>query len=127
MKPHSAFKRVHQPGLVRNIDWDVVSREDRKRRTEVMGYLSEGKINDANSLYYAAVIFQHGNCPEHYKLANLLAEKAMQMGHNGARWLYAATLDRYHMSLGKPQKFGPPVYERGRRQMAAVFGRAPNH
>ena len=30
----------------------------------------------------------------------------MERGSDAARWLYAATLDRYLMSQGKAQKFG---------------------
>ena len=86
--------------------WKKVVTEDQRRQLEVMGYLQKGELNSANDLYHSAMIFQHGNCPEHFKLANSLAEKAMERGSDGARWLYAATLDRYLMSQGKPQKFG---------------------
>ncbi len=108
---------------------------DQQRRREIMGYLQEGKINTANDLFYAALIFQHGNCPDHYKLGNLLAEKAMQkgdatvMGGDGAvRWLYAATLDRYLISLGKPQKFGTQYWRpSGRWELYPVDSSTTDH
>jgi hypothetical protein len=87
-------------------DWSVIELEDRKRQEEISRYLEKGQINSADDLYHAAMIFQHGNCVEHYRLANQLAEKAVSKGSNDAKWLYAATLDRYLMKQGKPQKFG---------------------
>lgn len=89
-----------------SIDWDSLKVEDAKRRAEVMKYLAEGKVVSGWSQYYAAMIFQHGTCPEHYRLANQLAEKAMDQGVAPARWLYAATMDRFLLRQGKPQKYG---------------------
>jgi hypothetical protein len=88
------------------IDWNRVSEEDAQRRHETIKYLSAGQISLAESLYYAAFIFQHGNCPEHYNLAHQLAEKAIQRGYTRARWISAASLDRALMSRGLPQKYG---------------------
>jgi hypothetical protein len=88
------------------IDWNLVAREDAQRRHETMNYLSTGQISLAESLYYAAFIFQHGNCPEHYDLAHQLAEVAIQRGYTRARWISAASLDRGLMSRGLPQKYG---------------------
>lgn len=93
-------------GEASRVYWEKVSIEDHRRQAEVMGFLQKGELNSADDLYHAAMIFQHGNCPEHFKLANLLAEKAMDRGSDAAKWLYAATLDRYLMSQEKPQKFG---------------------
>lgn len=86
--------------------WAKLEEEDRARRVEVMSYIANGKLASADDFYYAAMIFQHGNCVDHYKLSNQLAEKSMDMGNHDARWLYAASFDRYLMTLGKPQKFG---------------------
>ena len=94
-------------------DWGTIQAEDRVRQLEVMRYLEKGEINSADELYYAAMIFQHGNCVEHYKLANQLAERAMARGSNPAKWLYAATLDRYLMNQGMPQKFGTQFLRAG--------------
>jgi hypothetical protein len=86
--------------------WTLISAEDRERQKEILNYLQKGQINSAEDLYHAAMIFQHGNCAEHYKLANQLSEMAVSKGSSPAKWLYAATLDRYLMREGKPQKFG---------------------
>lgn len=88
------------------IDLSLLTQEDTQRRHEVLRYLTTSQIGAAESLYYAAFIFQHGNCPEHYDLAHYLAEQAVQRGYTKARWIYAATLDRALMSRGLPQKYG---------------------
>lgn len=85
---------------------EALMRGDAARRVEVMGYLNDGKLTTRADMYYAAFVFQHGNCSEHYKLANRLAARAIVLDHNDARWIYAATLDRYLLSRGERQKFG---------------------
>jgi hypothetical protein len=87
-------------------EWSVITAEDRKRQQEISPYLERGEINSSDDLYHTAMIFQHGNCVEHYRLANQLAERALSKGSNHTKWLYAATLDRYLMIEGKLQKFG---------------------
>jgi hypothetical protein len=87
-------------------DPEKLNTDDTARRVEVLGYIFNGQIHTARDLVYAAYIFQHGDCSEHYYFANRLAQIAMDSGYTDARWIYAATLDRYFMSLGEPQKFG---------------------
>jgi len=88
------------------IDWARVSQEDRQRRHETLHYLTTGQISAPESLYFAAFIFQHGNCPQHYELAHELAELALDGGYVQAGWISAASLDRSLMSRGLPQKYG---------------------
>jgi hypothetical protein len=88
-------------------------REDTQRRFDALGYIQSGLILSARDLVYAAFIFQHGDCPEHYLFANKLAQMGLDAGDPDARWIYAATLDRYLMSLGRPQKFGTQYTLRG--------------
>jgi hypothetical protein len=87
-------------------NWNSVKVEDAQRRAEVKKYLAVGKVVSGLSQYYAAMLFQHGNCLEHYRLANQLAEKAMNQGVAPARLLYAETMDRFLRNDGKPQKYG---------------------
>lgn len=79
---------------------------DHQRRVEVLGYLEAGQVQTTRNLIDAAFIFQHGNCSEHYLLANRLAQIALEAGDPEARWIYAAALDRYLMQQGKLQKYG---------------------
>jgi hypothetical protein len=74
----------------------------------------------AKDYHHAALIFQHGDTSEDYKQANTFAQKAMEMGEERAKWPYAATLDRWLLSINQPQKFGTQfeVDTRGQPQLA---------
>jgi hypothetical protein len=79
---------------------------DRLRREEVMGYLQAGQVITSSTLFSAALIFQHGDCPDHYKLAADLALRAYELKDVSAGWLYAAATDRYLLSIGQLQRYG---------------------
>lgn len=84
--------------------------EAQHRRIQVLRLLQEGKITQAEDLYHAAMIFQHGTCADHFKLANELAERSKTLEHQPARWLYAASRDRYLLSISHPQQFGTQLH-----------------
>lgn len=88
------------------LDLQALYEEDSLRRIEVLDYIKNGHIHSPTDLVYASFIFQHGDCAEHYLFANRLAELAVDAGYEEARWIYAATLDRYLMRMGEPQKYG---------------------
>ena len=84
--------------------------EAQRRRIEVIHLLQEGKITLAEDLYLAAMIYQHGTCADHFKLANELAERSMNLGYQPARWLFAASRDRNLLAIGHPQQFGTQLH-----------------
>jgi hypothetical protein len=90
------------------IDWAVVSERDRKRRARVLEIVQAGELKAADDYYHAAMVFQHGNSPDDYQRAHELASKAAELdpAHPVARWLAAASKDRYLWSVGKPQIYG---------------------
>ena len=96
-----------------NIDWEKVAVQDEARRKETLKLLNAGRLSSGADYYYAAFVFQHGNCSEHYQLANLLADQAIKRNYPAARWIYAATYDRWQRSLGKPQKYGTQYMSQG--------------
>ena len=79
---------------------------DRARREAVMDLLAEGWPEDADALYAAAWILNHGELSEEAALGSRLAARAAELGWPGARWLAAAALDRSLMYAERPQKFG---------------------
>lgn len=87
---------------------------------KVKRLLAEGRLRAAADFHHAALILQHGDCSADYKLANELAKKGMDLGDERAKWLYAATLDRWLLSLGKGQKFGTQFVQnsKGKWQIA---------
>ncbi len=79
---------------------------DSNRRQEVLDLMSRGEVNTPNDLYRSSVIFHHGTSPDDFLISHRLAVLASIQGHRGSRWLSAATLDRFLMSIGRPQIYG---------------------
>ncbi|MFA6092833.1 MAG: hypothetical protein WCU88_05730 [Elusimicrobiota bacterium] len=79
---------------------------DEARRKRVYVMMELGEVRTMKDLYRGAVILQHGRESSDFLTAHRLATMASLLGHKTARWLLAATLDRYLMSEGKPQVYG---------------------
>lgn len=90
----------------KNIDWPKLSAEDEVRRQEVHRMLDAGEVRTASDYFHAALVFQHGKEPDDYLLAHVLAVNAISLGDKDARWLAAATLDRFLLSVSRPQIYG---------------------
>ena len=93
-------------------DLEAKAAADRARRQRVRSMLDEGLVRTGNDFWRASLILQHGEKPEDYLLAHILANVAAQKGNVNAPWLSAATLDRYLNSVGQPQVFGTQYYLR---------------
>ncbi len=106
-----------------NIDWAKVKPRDLAREKIVLDLLKTGKLVTGKELVGAAYVFQHGSCPNHFLLANVLAERAIKLGTQGAKWIYAATLDRWLLNTRKPQKFGgePPAFVQVRDKSGKIM------
>jgi len=114
------FKEDQDDRLSAKADWEnrqfleYINRRDQNRRKKVKQMIEKGLIEDVSDYHHAAMIFQHGNGPEDFHKANELAKKAMELGdqrkdtryYKEVRWLYAASMDRWLLSLGKAQKYG---------------------
>lgn len=96
---------VEKPHLTSDEVMKIVI-NDFRRRQEVYNYIISSRVASGRAFYIAALIFQHGDCPDHYKFATELAAKAIELGYEENRWLYAAALDRYLLSIGEREKFG---------------------
>jgi len=108
----AAVSRVHQlqvedqsenPG---NISAEDYYRHGDARRAEVRKLLEEGKLTSGEDFSDAARIFQHGQTPEEFLFAHVLAVEALIRGGSADKWLAAATLDRYLQAVNRPQIFG---------------------
>lgn len=58
--------------------------------------------------HYACLLLMHSwsDDPAIYKQAHDYAKKAVKLGSNVTKWLFAASLDRWLVSQGKLQKYG---------------------
>ncbi len=93
--------------------WVALRDRDRARREAVMDLLAEGWPEDADALYAAAWVLNHGDLREEAALGSRLAARAADMGRPGARWLAAAALDRSLMYAALPQKYGTNIVPDG--------------
>ena len=108
----AAVSRVHQleiedqsenPG---NISPEEYYRHGDARRAEIRKLLEEEKITSGEDFSDAALIFQHGQTPEEFLFAHVLAVEALMRGGSADKWIAAATLDRYLHAVNQPQVFG---------------------
>ena len=90
------------------IDWTVVSPRDKARLSRIKELYVQNQLQTANDYYHAAMILQHGDVPEDFLLAHEFCVVSISKGKNDkdARWLAAASEDRFLMNIGRPQRFG---------------------
>lgn len=82
--------------------WEEQDAENLKRTSEL---LEKGALNAGVDYYYAAFIFQHSSKPEDFLKAHHLAVISISKGYD-ARWISAATLDRFLQAVGRQQIYG---------------------
>ncbi|SPE37333.1 conserved exported hypothetical protein [Candidatus Sulfopaludibacter sp. SbA3] len=101
-----------RPGTPQDkIDWNEVSKRDLQRREAAQKLLADGKLQTGKDYRFAALVLQHSFDSADYMLAHVLAVTAVSKGEARARWLAAATLDRYLMSVKEPQIFGTQFHQ----------------
>jgi hypothetical protein len=79
---------------------------DEQRRQAVRKLVNESKLQSARDFFFAALVLQHSGETEDTILAHVLATTAAAKGAPYARWLAAASLDRYLWLNRQPQVFG---------------------
>lgn len=109
------FKEDQADRLAKSVDSDIqnITLRDFKRRQEAQTLINQGTLKNSTDYYQAAMIFQHGDTSEDYKKANDLAKKGLEigeakggLGYESCKWIYAASLDRYLLSIEQKQKYG---------------------
>ena len=94
-------------------DMEAINARDRQRRERVLEIVRTQQPASADDYFHAAMILQHGDAPEHFLLAHVLANVAAFKGHKTGKWLSAAALDRYLASLKQDQFFGTQFFSEG--------------
>ena len=94
------------PGNGKAIDWSVVGPRDKKRRDRIYELYEKGEIRTGKDYHRAAMVLQHALNPDEFLLAHEFCVVALCKGERDARWLAAATEDRFLMNIGRPQRFG---------------------
>lgn len=98
-------RQAEDPGKV---DWSVVAKRDAERLKRTKEIAAQGGLKVADDYFRAALVLQHSPETADYEQAHLWCLKAVELDPDlpDARWLAAATEDRYRMSQGKPQLYG---------------------
>jgi len=86
--------------------WHAVAERDAKRRERALELVKDGSLTTGTDFYHAAMIFQHAEEPDGYKMAHELAVTAISLGNNNAKWLAAASWDRFLLSIEHKQRYG---------------------
>ena len=106
------ISRVHQleiedqsenPGNISPADY---YKHGDARRAEIRQLLADNKLITGEDFSDASLIFQHGQTPDDFLFAHILAVQALIHGTGADKWIAAATLDRYLQSVNQPQVFG---------------------
>jgi hypothetical protein len=85
---------------------NLAAEQDRRNRELVRKLLDERALHSARDFAEAAFIFQHGNGPDDYLLAHTLATMSMALGDSSSSWIAISSLDRYLLSVNRPQIYG---------------------
>jgi hypothetical protein len=113
------------PSGAKPINWRVVGPRDRQREARVKALYASGDIRTGKDFYRSAMVLQHASKPEDYLLAHEFCVVALAKGEQSARWLAAATEDRYLMNLKLPQRFGTQYSSAGPNQPMRLHEVAP--
>ncbi|MGI0119110.1 hypothetical protein [Zooshikella sp. RANM57] len=88
--------------------WNKISERDQQRTKRVIAITKQDILSTADDYYHAAMVLQHSQSTEGYYLAHQLCLNALKINphHDKARYLAAASLDRYLIGQHCPQLFG---------------------
>lgn len=104
----------HSAGFVYGTsEYFAMRSRDADRRTYVRSIVGQSASLSPDDLYQAAWILNHGDSPADAELAHQLAARSAELGFEAAKWLYAASYDRWCMYRGKLQKFGTQIVPDG--------------
>lgn len=96
----------HGPNGTSKVDEQQYNARVEVRKQRVRALVEDGGLKTGEDFYDAAFIFQHGESAEDYLFAHVLAVEAVVKGYDVAKWVAAATLDRYLQIIHQPQIFG---------------------
>jgi hypothetical protein len=82
-----------------------VSRRDVARRKRVGEIFGEGCFETARDYAAAALVFQHGDRPDHFLQTFLWSKRGVELGDIRQRRMMALGLDRYLVNIGHKQLF----------------------
>ncbi len=89
-----------------DIGWNALVARDAARLARIKTLCRSHALQTGMDYFHAAMILQHAHETDDYLLAHELCVVAASQGVWQAKWLAAASEDRFLMSLNRPQRFG---------------------
>ncbi|MRW92793.1 hypothetical protein GJ699_22600 [Duganella sp. FT80W] len=110
------------------LDWEAINNRDEQRELRVKQLIAAGQLATGADYYHAAMVLQHAFEPEDALLAHDLCVIAIGKGEQRAKWLAAASMDRFLMRVGRPQRYGTQFQSRMNRppHLVAVDPNVPD-
>ena len=87
------------------IDWAVVGPRDKAREARILELYKSDSLKTGRDYRNAAMILQHASEADKQLLGHEFCIVAIAKGDKDARWLCAATEDRFLMNINRPQRF----------------------
>ncbi|KQV49312.1 hypothetical protein ASC95_17040 [Pelomonas sp. Root1217] len=121
----AAADQQDRAGPIEGIDYTQLAGRDAERRIQVRRLLEQGEVRAAEDYFYAALVFQHGETVEDFKLAFSLVSiaAALRPERPGPKAAACSAWDRLLLRSGKPQWYGTQ-FERsaktGKMELSAV-------
>ena len=88
------------------VDIPALARRDDERERRVKELYAADQLRTGPDYYNAAMILQHAMTPDDFLLCHDLCVVAIGKGEPRAKWLAAASMDRFLVSVGRPQRYG---------------------
>lgn len=90
-----------------------VQKRDNDRRKRIGAIFGEGCFKSAKDYANAALVFQHGDRPDHFFQTFIWAKRAVELGDSSQKRLMALAIDRYLVNTGHKQLFASQAYKEG--------------
>ena len=92
------------PRAGKDIDWAKVTPRDQTRRKRILELYRNQTLATGEDYYRAAMVLQHGEGDDQL-LAHEMCVSALALGQREAKWLAAASEDRWLGHIGRKQRF----------------------
>lgn len=100
------YSADQQDRMTNVINWDEIMIRDSLRQIRVKQIIEADQVKTSYDYQNAAMVFQHGKDSLDYKLAVTLMQKSIELDPMANKWLLAAAIDRYRLSMDEPQIYG---------------------
>lgn len=96
-----------------NIVTPEVQKRDLERRKRIGAIFGEGCFKSSADYANAALVFQHGDHPDHFFQTFIWAKRAVELGDPSQKRMMALAIDRYLVNIGHKQLFASQAFKEG--------------